>query len=252
MAEFAFKEKKKVNRTEIPAQPKERTEQNTGVSFSNVRTQYNSNKLAKLGALAYTQGTPAEVGLGQNQHMTHKLDHVVQQKLELVRANAMHPGGVAMNTDAGLERQANEIGAGRRIDIGTGQGNKVVQLCDSDKSPDWEPPTGDSYSEEEETEQNSFSKINWKGYPNSVPKPTGFFVILEGGAYVDARRRANQANAALHGEHPEWAGLEIHEVHPVKFGGDPEDVSNKVALTPEIHRQCTNFWNNLLRQLKGI
>ena len=66
---------------------------------------------------------------GQERYLPHELGHVVQQKLGLVRANAMHPRGVAMNTDEGLERQADEIGAGKRIEIApTGNaGTGIVQ-----------------------------------------------------------------------------------------------------------------------------
>lgn len=35
--------------------------------------------------------------------MPHELGHVVQQKLGIVRANAMHSSGVALNTDDSLE-----------------------------------------------------------------------------------------------------------------------------------------------------
>ena len=116
MVEFAEREKKKENHTGIPIQLKERMEQRTGLSFDDVRVHYNSDLPERLGALAYTQGNQVEIGPGQESHLPHELGHVVQQKLGLVRANAMHPRGVAMNTDEGLERQADEIGAGKRIE----------------------------------------------------------------------------------------------------------------------------------------
>lgn len=119
MAEFAAKEKTKEktkeNRTGIPTQLKERMEQRTGLSFDDVRVRYNSDMPARLGALAYTQGNQVEIGPGQERHLPHELGHVVQQKLGLVRANVTHPSGVAMNTEEGLERQADEIGAGGSI-----------------------------------------------------------------------------------------------------------------------------------------
>lgn len=70
-----------------------------------------------LGALAYTQGKRVEIGPGQERHLPHELGHVVQQKLGLVRANVTHPRGVAMNTEEALERQADELGAGGRIEL---------------------------------------------------------------------------------------------------------------------------------------
>ena len=106
---------RKTNRTGIPLQLKERLEQNTGVSFDDVRVHYNSALPAKLDALAYTKGNQVEIGPGQERHLPHELGHVVQQKLGMVRANARHASGEALNTDDGLERQADEIGAGRKV-----------------------------------------------------------------------------------------------------------------------------------------
>lgn len=145
MSEFAFEEQrakeegnlavgyrsyqKKVNRTGIPTQLKERLEQSTGVSLDDVRVNYNSGLPARLDALAYTKGNRVEIGSGQERHLPHELGHVVQQKLGMVRANAMHPSGEAMNTDQSLERQADEIGAGKRVAIAQRMGNNVVQRC---------------------------------------------------------------------------------------------------------------------------
>ena len=105
------------NRTGIPTQLKERLEQSTGVSLDDVQVHYNSDLPAKLDALAYTKGNQVEIGPGQESHLPHELGHVVQQKLGTVRANAMHPSGVALNTDPGLEHQADEIGAGKGVAI---------------------------------------------------------------------------------------------------------------------------------------
>ncbi|UZQ52274.1 HNH endonuclease signature motif containing protein [Clostridium kluyveri] len=44
--------------------------------------------------------------------------------------------------------------------------------------------------------------------------------------------------------------MQIHEVHPVKFGGSPTDISNKIPLTPKEHAQYTTWWNRLLKELK--
>lgn len=115
------------NRTGIPTQLKERLEQSTGVSLDDVQVHYNSDLPAKLDALAYTKGNQVEIGPGQESHLPHELGHVVQQKLGTVRANAMHPSGVALNTDPGLEHQADEIGAGKGVAIIQMIGHNVVQ-----------------------------------------------------------------------------------------------------------------------------
>lgn len=103
------------NHTGIPTQLKERLEQNTGLSLDDVRVHYNSALPARLDALAYTQGNRVEIGSGQERHLPHELGHVVQQKLGIVRANAVHSSGVALNTEDRLEHQADEIGAGKEL-----------------------------------------------------------------------------------------------------------------------------------------
>lgn len=107
----------RTNYTGIPTQLKERLEQTTGLLLDDVRVHYNSGLPAKLDALAYTQGNRVEIAPGQERHLSHELGHVVQQKLGIVRANAMHSSGVALNTEDRLERQADEIGAGKKIGI---------------------------------------------------------------------------------------------------------------------------------------
>lgn len=100
------------NRTGIPTQAKWDIEAKSRLSMDDVRVHYHSDMPAKLGALAYTQGTQVYIGTGQERYLRHELGHVVQQKLGLVRANARYNGGPALNTEETLERQADRIGAG--------------------------------------------------------------------------------------------------------------------------------------------
>lgn len=139
----------RTNHTGIPTQLKERLEQTTGLLLDDVRVHYNSGLPAKLDALAYTQGNQVEIAPGQERHLSHELGHVVQQKLGIVRANAMHSSGVALNTEDWLERQADEIGAGKKIEISAAptqngivqrrllirRTQNVVRLSDSSMAP---------------------------------------------------------------------------------------------------------------------
>lgn len=111
--ETAKKQDTKQNNTGIPMQLKQRLERQSGFSFDDVQVHYNSDRPAKLDALAYTQGNEVYIGPGQEKHLPHELGHVVQQKMGIVRANTKHSSGVEMNTEERLERQADEIGAGR-------------------------------------------------------------------------------------------------------------------------------------------
>jgi hypothetical protein len=98
--------------------------------------------------------------------------------------------------------------------------------------------------------EGSFSVFNWKDYPAGGEKPTGPFRLLEGTEYSTARNLANKTNAAIHKANPQLKGLQIHEINPVKLGGNPTDMANKTFLTPSQHSQYTNFWNSLIRSIK--
>lgn len=95
----------------------------------------------------------------------------------------------------------------------------------------------------------SFSITDWTGYPEGLPKPDGPFQLLEGDEYSAARAAANQANRAIHAADPTLNGLQIHEIQPVKFGGNPTDPVNKIPLPPGEHAPATRWWNQLQRDL---
>jgi RHS repeat-associated protein len=99
--------------------------------------------------------------------------------------------------------------------------------------------------------EGTFSVADWTGYPEGLPKPNGPFRLLEGTEYTNARNAANKANRDLHLQNPDWDGLQIHEIHPVKFNGSPTDLSNKVPLDPAVHRPYTTFWTRLQRNIEN-
>jgi hypothetical protein len=83
---------------------------------------------------------------------------------------------------------------------------------------------------------------------NALPlySATGPFRLLEGSEYDAARKLANETILSLRRSNPDmFKGLQIHEIHPVKFGGSPTELS-----TPSAHAQYTNFWNALMRGIK--
>ncbi|MBP4139151.1 hypothetical protein J3495_13805 [Flavobacterium sp. P7388] len=62
---------------------------------------------------------------------------------------------------------------------------------------------------------------------------------------------ANSTNATIRRANPEaLKGLQIHEIHPVKFGGSATDLLNKTFLTQPQHSAYTNYWNSLMRNIK--
>ncbi len=97
----------------------------------------------------------------------------------------------------------------------------------------------------------SFSVWDWTGYPAGFPKPEGPFRLITGGEYNDARRAADNANRRIHRQNPALSLKQIHEIHPVKFGGHPTDISNKIPLEPETHRGFNRFWRKSRRNAEG-
>lgn len=98
------------NRTGMPDRLKAGLEGISGMDLSDVRVHYNSPKPAELQALAYAQGTDIHVGPGQEHHLPHEGWHAVQQLQGRVRPT-MKAHGVAINDDAGLEKEADVMGA---------------------------------------------------------------------------------------------------------------------------------------------
>jgi hypothetical protein len=43
---------------------------------------------------------------------------------------------------------------------------------------------------------------------------------------------------------------EIHEIHPVKYGGDPTDPANKIPLLKSDHSEVSKWWEKLKRELE--
>lgn len=99
------------NRTGLPDHVKNGVEALSGMSMDHVRVHYNSPKPAQLNAHAYAQGSDIHVAPGQAHHVPHEAWHVVQQAQGRVRATTQLKGGVALNDDAGLEREADRMGA---------------------------------------------------------------------------------------------------------------------------------------------
>ncbi|WP_298841323.1 DUF4157 domain-containing protein [uncultured Roseobacter sp.] len=103
-----------VQRTEdgggMPAGLKAGVESLSGMAMDDVKVHYNSSKPAALQAHAYAQGTDIHLGPGQEKHLGHEAWHVAQQKQGRVKPT-MEMGGTPVNDDAGLESEADTMGA---------------------------------------------------------------------------------------------------------------------------------------------
>ena len=100
--------------------------------------------------------------------------------------------------------------------------------------------------------EGSFSISNWSGYPAGAPKPAGPFRLLNGDEYNAARNAADNFNRGMHRADTSLAGQPIHDIHPIKFGGNPTDPLNKLPMGPQEHSALTTWWNNLQMQIEGF
>lgn len=104
---------KKENNTGLPDNLKSGIENLSGYSMDNVNVKYNSDEPAQLQlhAHAYAQGTDIHLASGQEKHLPHEAWHVVQQKQGRVKSTMQMKGKVSINDDAGLEKEADVMGA---------------------------------------------------------------------------------------------------------------------------------------------
>ena len=98
------------NATGMPGGLRAGLEGLSGKDLSGVRVRRNSSKPAQVNALAYTQGKDIHVAPGQERHLPHEGWHAVQQMQGRVKPT-IQARGVSINDDAGLEREADVMGA---------------------------------------------------------------------------------------------------------------------------------------------
>lgn len=102
---------RKPNNTGLPDNLKSGIENLSGYSMDDVKVHYNSSQPATLQAHAYAQGTDIHIAPGQEKHLPHEAWHVVQQKQGRVKPTMQMKGNVNVNDDAGLEKEADVMGA---------------------------------------------------------------------------------------------------------------------------------------------
>ncbi|MEM9685892.1 MAG: pentapeptide repeat-containing protein [Bacteroidota bacterium] len=118
---------RKTNNTGLPDKLKTGMEHLSGFSMDDVKVHYNSSKPVQINAHAYAQGTDIYLGPGQEKHLPHELGHVVQQKKGVVKPTKLLQGKVKVNDDAGLEKEADEMGA-RAMQEGDTEASHVIPV----------------------------------------------------------------------------------------------------------------------------
>jgi len=153
---------KKENNTGLPDNLKSGIEHLSGYSMDDVKVHYNSDKPAQLNAHAYAQGTDIHVASGQEKHLPHEAWHVVQQKQGRVKPTMQMKGRLNINDDAGLEKEADVMGAkvasapiqAKASLIENNISNKVLQgklyIGDSDQAETKETADADQLNQSDE------------------------------------------------------------------------------------------------------
>lgn len=101
----------------LPGALRSGVESLSGMDMSGVQVHYNSSEPQKVGAHAYAQGTDIHLARGQEKHLPHEAWHTVQQAQGRVRPTRQLQGDVRINDDAGLEREADQMG-GEAMSLG--------------------------------------------------------------------------------------------------------------------------------------
>lgn len=118
------KEPTRPNLTGIPDTTKSQFENLSGFSFDDVRVHYNSDKLAQLQALVYTQGNQFYVTPGQEKHL--EPEHVIQQKQGRV-IPTVNISGLQLNDEPTLEREADNKVMQQKIALNSKDTTQVIQ-----------------------------------------------------------------------------------------------------------------------------
>jgi hypothetical protein len=118
--------------TGLPHQLKAGIESLSGQSLNDVKVHYNSPKPAQLQAHAFAQGSNIHLASGQEKHLPHEAWHVVQQKQGRVKPTKQLRSKVNINDDAGLEKEADEMGE-KALQLRVSS-NKTSSIHNSSKS----------------------------------------------------------------------------------------------------------------------
>ncbi|MGB3183726.1 MAG: DUF4157 domain-containing protein [Cyclobacteriaceae bacterium] len=154
----------KSSNSDLPAQLQHNMEAMSGVSLAGTKVHKNSAAPAQLNAHAYAQGSAIHLAPGQSQHLPHEAWHVVQQKQGRVQPTKQMKGKTAINDDAGLEKEADVMGA-RAMQFAGGGDSFNEQIIQNKSLPytiqlhgDGPTPTPNM------SDRHLFSRLNfWKG-----------------------------------------------------------------------------------------
>jgi Domain of unknown function (DUF4157) len=164
------------NKTGLPDTLKTGVENLSGLSMDDVKVHENSDKPAQVNAHAYAQGTDIHVAPGQEKHLSHEAWHVVQQIQGRVNANVQMKG-VNINTDEGLEHEADVMGA-KALNIGAETASNKAKTNDNTQAELQNTPQ----IQRRQTNQKVIQRAKWKDDLKEIVIPDSFL-----GAKYDLR-----------------------------------------------------------------
>lgn len=129
-----------VNRTGLPDRLKQGLETLSGFDLSGVRVHSDSPRPAEIGAHAFTFGQDIHVAPGQRRFLPHEGWHVVQQMQARVLPTS-RLGGLALNDETRLEREADLMGAkAEAMGLGASAGRYATMLATATGESEEEEP----------------------------------------------------------------------------------------------------------------
>jgi hypothetical protein len=111
---------------------------------------------------------------------------------------------------------------------------------------------GSADSDNVEYEPGTFSISDWEGYPYER-RPSQPVRLREGAELKAATKAKKNANYKLR-QKLRIVGdktVEVHEITPIKFGGHPTDIDNKVVIPAQKHAEISKWFNSLQRDIEG-
>lgn len=181
----AFANKPKPNNTGLPDNLKTGIESLSGMSMDHVKVHYNSDKPAQLQAHAYAQGSEIHVAPGQERHLPHEAWHVVQQAQGRVKPTMQMKGEVEVNDDAGLEHEADVMGAKALSD----NQNITPAQCVGVLAASLSPLSAQTIQAK--------SEVEWTTQDFHFNKPASYTMDHEGYANIPLKNRAKRKSIVL-------------------------------------------------------
>lgn len=119
----------------LPSDLNQAIQRHSGYALNDVRVHYNSTQATQLNAKAYAQTQDIHLGPGQQHHLAHEAWHLVQQAQGRVKPTAQLHNGVAINEQAGLEREADQMAQTLSQTTNTRAASSPKQFASKQQSP---------------------------------------------------------------------------------------------------------------------